>query len=134
MTETAVKFPNMHEELEFHLSYLSDEAYQHRAWSCGIYDGHHVSFDNIVHFLFDDTNLSRNADGCIGWFICDAEEAAHVRAVTEAIAVMLKTYGPDLTDAQYTEKPEWQHVLATAKAALAVVRANGKHLPASPAE
>ena len=122
----------MHEELKYHLRHLSNEDYQTRAWQHRICDGDHVSFDNITHFLFDDTDLSRDADGCIGWFILDAEEAASVRAVTEAIKVVLETYGSDLTDAQYTQTPEWQHVLVAAEAALDIVRANAAHLPVSP--
>ena len=82
-----------------------------------------VSFDNIVHYILDDTRLDEDADDRIGSYVRDAKEAAYVHEAAKAILAMLKTYGGGLTDAQYTARPEWQHVLATAKAALVAVRA-----------
>ena len=43
--------------------------------------------------------------------------------------VILKKYGTALKDAEYASKPEWQHVLTTAKAALAVVSEPGLDAP-----
>ena len=113
----------MHEELEFHLSYLADQDYQERAWVGGDYGTDNVTFDDIVHFILDDAELDRDEDDHVGWFIRDANEAEYVRAAAKAVLAVLKTYGGSLTDAQYIAKPEWQHVLDTAKAALAAVRA-----------
>ncbi len=118
-----MKFPDMHKELVGYLTALADAAYQEREWVPRTLSERTVTFDDIVHFIFDDTRLSRDAGDCIGEYLRNSNEAVHVRAVAAAIDTVLNTYGGSLTDAEYIAKPEWQDVLRTAKAALAAVSA-----------
>ena len=83
------------------------------------------TIDDIVHFFFDDTGLADDVDECIGLYVRDAREAAYIRSVVEAMDIVLSKYGTKSKDAEYVTMPEWQHVLVTAKAALAVVSEPG---------
>lgn len=125
-----MKYPHRHDDIRYYLGYLSDAGYQQRVWVQGERPHPDERFDDIIHFFFDDTNLADNVEGCIGWFVRDLREASYIRAVVEAMDVVLNKYGTELTDAEYVAKPEWAQVLATAKAALAVVSEPGRDAPA----
>lgn len=111
----------MHEEIQHYLEYLADEDYQRRVWIEGERPHPMAMVDDLIHFFFDDTRLADDIDDCIGWYVRDAREATAIRAAVEAFDAVLDKYGTKLRDAEYVAKPEWAQVLATAKAALAVV-------------
>lgn len=115
----------MHDEMLHYLEYLSDKNYQDSVWVGSERPHPMVMFDDIIHFFFDDTGLADDADDCIGWYVRDVRESAYIRSAVEAMDVVLNRYGTELKDAEYVAKPEWQHVLATAKAVLAVVSEPG---------
>lgn len=116
-----MKYSNMHDEMLDYLKHLSDEKYQDRVWVGSERPHPMVMVDDIMHFFYDDTSLGEDADRCIGWFLRDAREAVYIRAVIEAMDVVWQKYGTALKGSEYVAVPEWQHVLATAKAAFVVV-------------
>ena len=115
-----VTYPNMREELVEYLQRLADLGYQKRVWINGESVGtvKHDEFDYAVHFLFDDTALAKDVYSTIGWILQDTSEAELIATLTSCIDRVLQKYGTELSDAQYIELPEWQSVVAAAKAAL----------------
>lgn len=120
-----MKYPHRHRDIAYYLGYLSNASYQEKAWVQGKVFHPTETIDDIVHFFFDDTGLADDVDECIGLYVRDAREAAYIRSVVEAMDIVLNKYGTKSKDAEYVTTPEWQHVLVTAKAALAVVSEPG---------
>jgi hypothetical protein len=122
-----LKLPVMRSQLISCLESLSDRGYQERVWGKYspnppvTYDG----FDTSIHFIFDDMSLNKDAISAVGEILIDANEVSALTAVTRAIETLFDKYGTRLTDAEYLARPEWEHVLATAKAALRLLVENG---------
>ena len=68
-----VKYPKMREELLETLRSLADREYQHKVWLERDYPPEikYDCFDEVVHFLYDDTVLAENPDAAIGVIIED---------------------------------------------------------------
>lgn len=118
-----LKYPEMRAELLSYLKGLSDKDYQVSCWvnrkcPCGVM---HDEFDYVIHFLFDDTVLSKDPEKLIGYCLQDTIEARAVKAVCDALDSLLKTHGTGLSDAQYIELPEWGGVMSEALYALSVL-------------
>lgn len=118
-----VTYPNMRKELLENLQSLADLEYQKRVWVNSEPDGSvvHDEFDYAVHFLYDDTALADDVRSTIGWILRDDSEAQFIEALTICIDGVFEKYGTELSDAQYITLPEWQSVVAAAKAALVVI-------------
>jgi len=118
MERSIVEFPYMRTELISYIKGLSDKNYQYNEWvlhkgeSC-TYD----EFDYTVHFLYDDTDISENADDYIGSIFLDKKEADSVRNIVEKIDIIFDKYGLELSDEEYIEKPEWNDVIEAAQKA-----------------
>jgi hypothetical protein len=119
-----VKHPWMRKQVIETLEGLSDPDYQRRAWvdhqfPPGIqYD----SFDLAVNVLFDDTPLFDAPETTIGYILEDEDEMHAVTRVIRAIDDVLNQLGTNLTDEQYITSPEWQPVVAAARAALPILK------------
>jgi hypothetical protein len=111
----------MHDELKDYTEVLSDVEYQRRVWVDKEKPTSLMTFDDIIHFYFDDTDLSTDADGCIGWFLRNQAEADAVRQVVGVIDVVLDEYEGTATDAEYIRAPHWPDVVAAAKSLLAIM-------------
>ena len=80
------------------------------------------SFEEVIHFFFDDSNLADDASKEVGFILLDEAEVRAVSEVTSALDSLLKVHGVRLTDAQYIESPEWQGVVELANHAASIVR------------
>ncbi|MCH7393755.1 hypothetical protein MMP66_05595 [Acinetobacter dispersus] len=80
-----------------------------------------LDLNDIIHFLFDDTELAYNTHSEIGWFLKSVEEAEAIHELANIINILLNKYGTYLLDTEYIEKPEWQDVVAAAKNALNII-------------
>ena len=115
-----VKYPKMREELLETLRSLADRDYQDQVWvkrdyPLGIkYD----SFDEAVHFLYDDTVLAENPDSAIGVIIEDEKEARLMEAVCQAIDLVFEALGTEASDEEYIKCYEWTSVVEAALRAL----------------
>ncbi len=112
-----VMFPEMRLELINCAESLSNVEYQRYAW--GKYDsdsGRYDDFDVAVHFLFDDARLHENLDQAVGTILLNDEEAKACRELISAIRDLLSKYGNDLGDQEYRGKPEWNLIVAAARA------------------
>lgn len=120
-----VTYPNMRMELLDYLQGLADLEYQKRVWVNGESDGSvvHDEFDYAVHFLYDDTALAGDVHSTIGVILQDDSEAQTIEALTICIDAVFEKYGTELSDAQYIALPEWQSVVAAAKAAIRLMQA-----------
>jgi hypothetical protein len=121
-----IRYPNLRINLISFLESLSDKEYQQHVWIEGRrLDGVvHDEFDYSVHFLFDDTDLARDAKSDVGYILYDDEEAESISFLTQIIDRMLKKHGTKLSDADYMALPEWPMVIDAANAALKVIRSN----------
>ena len=82
-----VQYPSLRAKLLESLRSLADREYQQRVWVNHNYP-HGVlydSFDEAVHFLFDDTILAENPDAAIGVILEDEKEARLIAGVCTAI-------------------------------------------------
>jgi hypothetical protein len=115
-----VKYPKMREELLETLRSLADREYQHKVWLEGDYPPEIEcdSFDEVVHFLYDDTVLAENPDAAIGVIIEDEKEARLMEAVCQAIDLVFEALGTGVSDEEYIKSSEWTKVVEAAFRAL----------------
>jgi hypothetical protein len=107
------------------LEELSDPEYQRLNWVEKRSGNPWDSFDEVIHFLFDDSNLAEDASKEVGFILLDEAEAMAVSKVTSALDLLLNVRGTRLTDAQYIASPEWKGIVECAHHAAAIVRGNG---------
>jgi hypothetical protein len=115
-----VQYPKMREELLETLRSLSDREYQHKAWLEGDYPPgiEYDSFDEAVHFLYDNTVLAENPDAAIGVIIENEKEARSIAAVCQAIDLVFDVLGTEASDEDYINSSEWISVVEAASKAL----------------
>ncbi|MCY7386013.1 MAG: hypothetical protein LH628_26305 [Microcoleus sp. CAN_BIN18] len=115
-----VQYPKMREELLETLRSLSDREYQHKAWLESDYPPaiEYDSFDEAVHFLYDDTVLAENPDAAIGVIIENEKEARLMSAVCQAIDLVFDVLGTEASDEDYINSSGWISVVEAASKAL----------------
>jgi len=115
-----VKYPKMREELLETLRSLADREYQHKVWLERDYPPEikYDCFDEVVHFLYDDTVLAENPDAAIGVIIEDEKEARLMSAVCQAIDLVFEALGTGVSDEEYIKSSEWTRVVEAALRAL----------------
>lgn len=110
-----LKYPNMRRELIEYLDLLQESKY-----SMALED-----FDYVVHFFFDDTSLSRDANMSIGYFLINAEEGDAIRRLIDAIDRFIG----DGDDSTYVfdsrRSKQWSSVIESANEARSIVQRNG---------
>ncbi|MEG4166820.1 MULTISPECIES: SCO4402 family protein [unclassified Microcoleus] len=121
-----VKYPKMREELLETLRSLADREYQHKVWLKNDYPAgiECDSFDEAVHFLYDDTVLAENPDAAIGVIIEDEKEARLISAVCQAIDLVFEALGTGVPDEEYIKSSEWTSVVEAASRALQAMKLN----------
>ena len=115
-----VKYPKMREELLETLRSLADREYQHKVWIENDYPPgiECDSFDEAVHFLYDDTILAENPDAAIGVILENEKEARLISAVCQAIDLVFEALGTGVSDEEYIKSAEWTGVVEAALKAL----------------
>ncbi len=119
-----VQYSKMRDDLLETLCSLADREYQQTAWvehnyPPGIlYD----SFDEAVHFLYDDTILAENPDAAIGVIIQDEKEARLIEAVCSAINQVFEASGTQASDQEYINSSKWTDVVEAASLALQAMK------------
>lgn len=110
----------MREDLLETLRSLADREYQHKVWLENDYPPgiEWDSFDEAVHFLYDDTVLAENPDAAIGVIIEDEKEARLMSAVCQAIDLVFEALGTGVCDEEYIKSSEWTMVVEAALKAL----------------
>ena len=118
-----VKYPKMREELLETLRSLADREYQHKVWIENDYPPgiECDSFDEAVHFLYDDTVLAENPDAAIGVILENEKEARLISAVCQAIDLVFEALGTGVSDEEYIKSAEWTMVVEAALKALQVM-------------
>ena len=125
-----IKFIEQRSTLMGTLYGLSSETFQNVFWVEHNYDTNKYcySFDEDIHFLFDDTELANDPYSCIGLILIDKKEAEVIENLTEQIDKILSLYGTNLLDEEYVSLPEWVNVLKYAKEAFDILYANTRHI------
>jgi type III restriction enzyme len=110
----------MREELLETLRSLADREYQHKVWLERDYPPEikYDCFDEVVHFLYDDTVLAENPDAAIGVIIEDEKEAGLISVVCQAIDLVFEALGTGVSDEEYIKSSEWTSVVEVASRAL----------------
>lgn len=118
-----VQYPSMRAELLETLRSLANREYQRKAWVDHNYppDVMYDSFDEAVHFLFDDTILAENPNAAIGVILEDEKEARLIAAVCTAIEQVFEALGTEISDKEYINSSEWADVVEAAHDALQVI-------------
>lgn len=122
-----MKYPHMHAELIEYVGKLADPEYQRRVWVEKIHPPEEFfdEFGWIVSFFFDDTVLGRDVDAAIGVFLKDQEEADALKPLVAEFDKILDD--PDFdSDEDIMTSPKWDVVVATAQAALNVLKTPDK--------
>lgn len=120
MKTSELEFPWIREELIRCLRALADREHQRTIWVEKKYERpvQFDSFDDCVHFLFDDTTLSESIDRYLGVALYNAEEAHAVTAVIRALDHVFDVHGLTLPDETYTQAREWEAVVRESDDAL----------------
>lgn len=71
-------------------------------------------FDNMIHFFFDDTSLSRDSKKPIGYFLLNEKESALISDLINSIDDVFDKYGTSLSADVYVNLPEWDAVILKA--------------------
>ncbi|MEG4323448.1 MULTISPECIES: hypothetical protein [unclassified Microcoleus] len=118
-----VQYPKMREELLETLRSLADREYQHKSWLESDYPPRieYDSFDETVHFLYDDTVLAENPEATIGVILENDKEACLMAAVCQAIDLVFEVLGTEASDEEYVTSSEWTSVVEAASKALQVM-------------
>ena len=122
----SLKSPWLRAQFIDFLEGLADHNYQIENWqvlheNAKRYD----ELDYTVHFLYDDTELSRDAKSCVGEILYDADEVKAVEQIIASLDAVFDRYGLTQTDRDYINTPEWVSVVKTAANAIPLFRANG---------
>jgi hypothetical protein len=121
----SLQFPWMRAQLVEHIRGLAAFEYQKENWTAAKRAAsNYDEFDEIIHFLFDDTVLERDTEAAIGTILYDKREVLAVKVIVAAIDAVLQEYGI-LREEEYLDKPEWMDVVAHAATALPILEANG---------
>ena len=125
MPHLELRLPGRRLDLINFVQQLADPTFQRREWIEHTTNYWWATFDEVVHFLFDDTALSESPEVHIGEFLFDQTEAACMTSVCSAIDSVLNRYGGQLTDGEYMDKPEWESVVSLAQEALKTLETGG---------
>lgn len=122
-----IKLSGMRLELIDYLRGLSDPEYQVKCWVNGDFpEGvEHDELDYAVHFFFDDTGLSSDAQGLVGWVLKDQCEAHLISKLCRELEAVFDKYGTELEDSEYISCPEWERVIRAARSAYEETRDGG---------
>ncbi|WP_243146775.1 hypothetical protein [Scytonema sp. UIC 10036] len=113
----------MREKLLETLRNLASREYQQKAWINHNYPAGvlYDSFDEAVHFLFDDTILAENTNAAIGVILENEKEARLIAAVCTAIEQVFEVHGTEMSDEEYINSSKWANVVEAASLALQVI-------------
>lgn len=113
-----MKYPNMRDELISYLEDLADEDGRQQQWA-----PNGGEFDEVVHFICDDTPLGRAPSEAIGIFLENDVEAAAVKRLVGAIERLFEVHGTALGNAQVGSHAQWCAVKEHAQELLRILRA-----------
>jgi len=117
---TEVAHPYLRDEILDAIRELADPEHQRVVWPRPIYL---ESFDEVIHWLYDDTRVFDDPEGSIGYYLRNPHEARVMHPLRRALDTLLDALGGDLTDEEYVASPLWNPVLDAARTALAVLEA-----------
>ena len=120
----SIIFPEIRLEVIGAVRELADLAYQRKHWVGGSASAPRTCFDDVVHWLFDDTSLSDAPASCVGSFLISEAELVAITKAMRALDVMFDAYGFELVDVDYTFKPEWSAVISAAQEAITLLDQN----------
>lgn len=122
-----LKLPRMRAQFIDYLEGLADHGYQKENWQ--VFREGMTQYDELdytIHFLYDDTDLSRDAKSYVGDILYDMDEVVAVEQIIASLDAIFDQYGLAETDRGYINKPEWTSVVKMAARALPIFRANGR--------
>lgn len=117
----SVAQPKRRQELIAYIEELADPELQQRFWIRHEDAPTSSGIDEVFHFFFDDTEIGESPFEQIGICLCDTEEAAEVKGITDVLESMLRRLG-NAQSQRYLSDPMWKEVLARASAALRLFR------------
>ena len=120
-----LRHPERRAELLETLMELGDPAYQQAAWIDRSIDQHLITgIDQVYHFLYDDSDLGNDPEGCIGYTLFDPEEVKVIRDLTQLLDSLLHDLG-DVKSEHFIRHPLWPLVVERAKVAFALLEKRG---------
>ncbi|GAB3511062.1 SCO4402 family protein [Amycolatopsis cihanbeyliensis] len=123
---TQVRFPGMRTVVVEAVEHLADAEYQQQVWVRKEHPHEQMPYttDDAVHALYDDTSVFEEPEHAVGNVLRNKEEAEALQPLKRALDTVFDELGTDLDDAEYATAPQWAVVVATARSALAVLRAS----------
>ncbi len=117
-----LRFQNLRSDLILLLQELGDADYQIKINSDDPYK--QFDIDEIFHFFFDDTDLFKDSNSCIGDILFDNKEAELISLITKTLNEILSDLG-NQNRFSYVEHPLWAKVIELSKIALAEFERKG---------
>ena len=123
---TSLSFPNARLTIEDAIETFADIDAQTRNWIMTMADPSNAypSFQDAVHWLFDDSGLGDGVNTCVGYMLYDDREAIRLDALMTLISGLIEKYGSNLPSLSYLKSPEWPSIVASAGACLNEFRQN----------
>ncbi len=115
MKLSELKYPNMRAELLEHLHIIRKSTKEIEQ----------NDFDVAIHFLFDDTPLSRQPEQAIGYFLLNGAECRAVADATSGIDRVLGMQGGDLDVGEVSRHPDWEAAIVKADHAYRLIASAG---------
>lgn len=112
-----ISLPGKRVELLHLLAELSDRDAQHRFWIMHEDFPSASGIDEVFHFIFDDTDLGRDAYSEIGRMLRNRSEADRLQELSLGLGKMLDRLG-DQSSEKYMSDSEWESIVVLARSAL----------------
>nr|WP_143761328.1 hypothetical protein [Sphingobium chlorophenolicum] len=93
---------------------LSDVDRQRRLWISHKDRPLSSGFDEVVHFLFDDTDLAENSNLEIGRILLNAAEAVMIKEICDLITEMIDRIG-DQISMVYINDEKWNDIVIASR-------------------
>ncbi len=122
----ALTYPQARGDVEAALQALADTSMQQSVWveHGPVSSGQCVSFNDAIHWIFDDFGLDEGTNEAVGVILFTALEAKRLDQLMSALDNLLVKYGAGLPFVTYFKTPEWPEIAALAGKALAEFAAN----------
>lgn len=115
--ELSLSWPWKRQELIEFLKELSDKHFQVYSWIDNCENLPEDGVVSVIHFLFDDTDLSKDARSEVGTILRNNREADLIKSLCEILDDMIDRLG-DSDSARYIADRRWAEVVEVAGSCL----------------
>ncbi len=121
---TALRYPDMRTDLVACANALADDVHQRTVWLDQLPRRVWDNFNEVIHFLYDDTSLDQTPERYVGTILYGQDEVEAVRRLTISLDRLFERHGLKQTDAFYMASELWKVVQGEARSLSALLSVN----------